>query len=273
MKIFSHRTIRAFTLVEMITSVGCGMIILGAILAAGISLQKSYAAVESYSMAEADQLRVLDYIAMDCRRATNAAVTTVTVNGVTENALVLTLPTYYSSSTSSSATFNTPSVTSGSLVFGSVSGGSVTANTDIVTVTYEQNVSNFTREVKVCTDSTCATVKSDNTTPIAKNVSTFTVNPVDLTKSVSCSIMFFPAFLHNTGTGTWRSGQYTPNDQTPDNGLGSNGDWYVINNTAADSTTVGDVYYKSGGSYSKIQNVKATTVSVQAFLRNAVARQ
>ena len=272
MKISSERTIRGFTLVEMITSVGCGTLVLAAIVAAGVSLQKSYGALEAYSTAEGDQLRVLDYIAMDCRRATTATVTPVTVNGVTENALVLTLPTYYSSSTSNSATFNTPSVTSGSLVFGTISGGTVTANTDIVTVTYEQNGNNFIREVKV-TDSTGATTRSDYITPVAKNVSTFTVNPVDLTKSVSCSIMFFPAFLHNTGTGTWRSGQYTPNDRAPDNSLGANGDWYVINNTATTASTVGDVYYRSGGSYSKIENVKATSVAVQTFLRNANARQ
>lgn len=271
MKFSARKKGAAFTLVEMMTSIGCGTIILAAIVAAGVSLQKSYAALESYSTAEADQLRVLDYIAMDCRRATSAAVSSVTVNGITENALVLTLPAYYSSSTSNSATFNTPYVNSGSLSFGTISGGTVTPNTDIVTITYEQNGSTFTREVKV-TDSTGATVRSDNTTPVARNVSSFTANPIDLTTNVSCSIMFFPNFLHNTGTGTWRSGQYTPNDHSPDSSIGSNGDWYVINSTATNQTTVGDVYYKSGGNYSKIENVKATTVAVNTFLRNAAAR-
>jgi len=260
MKIQTGKMPAGFTLAEMLVSVGCGTLVLAAIVTAGISLQKSYAAMESYSTAEGDQLRVLDYIAMDCRRAISATVTTVTVNGVSESALVLTLSPYYSSTTSS-ATANTPTISSGSISYG----------TDKVTITYEQNGSTFTREVKV-TDSTGSTVRSDYTTPIARNVSTFTANPVDLTTTVSCSIMFFPAFLHNTGTGTWRSGQYTPNDRAPDNGLGSNGDWYVINNTASTASTVGDVYYKSGGAYSKIENVKATTVAINTFLRNALAR-
>jgi hypothetical protein len=256
----------------MLVSVGAGTLIIAAVVTAGVSMQKSYAALESYSTAEADQLRVLDYIAMDCRRATAATVNSVTVNGVTESQLVLTLPTYYNSSTSNAAKFNSPTITNGSLQFGTISAGTVTANTDIVKVYYQQNASNFTREVKV-TDSTGATVRSDVTNAIAKNVSSFTANPVDLTTSVSCSIMFFPTFLKNTGTGKWWSGQYSPNDHAPDSTIGSNGDWYVINSTSSDPSIVGDVYYKSAGNYSKIENVKATTVAIQTFLRNASARQ
>jgi len=185
MKTFLKKTLLAFTLIEMMMSVGCGSLILAAVVSAGVALQRSFAAVEGYSTSEADQLRVLDYIAMDCRRATSAAVNTVTVNGVTENALILTLPPYYSS-TNSSAAPNTPILSSGSVSYGS----------DIVTITYEQNGTNFTREVKV-TDSSGTTVRSDNTTPIVKNVSTFTVTPSDLTTTVSCKITFSPSFTHN----------------------------------------------------------------------------
>jgi hypothetical protein len=106
------------------------------------------------------------------------------------------------------------------------------------------------------------------TTAVATNVSTFTVTPQDLTTSVSCSIMFFPNFTHMPGSGTWRSGA-----SAPANGLGSNGDWYAIDPTASSASTIGNVYMKSGGSYSLIQNVKATTVYINTFLRNAVARQ
>jgi hypothetical protein len=242
----------------MMMSLSCGTFILAAVIAASVSLQKSFTATQLYSGIEGDQLRVLDYIAMDCRRAASASVTTVTVNGITENALVLTLPPYYSS-TSSSAVPNTPVISSGAISYG----------TDIVTVTYEQNGSNFTREVKV-TDSSGTTVRSDNTTPIAKNVSTFTVNPIVQSNpwaSISCSIMFFPTFLRNSGTGTWWSG-----GAAPGNGTGANGDWYVIDATATDQSTVGNVYFKSGGAFSLVQNVKATTVYCNTFLRNASAR-
>ena len=260
MKAQETKRCAGFTLVEMLVSVSCGGLILAAVFAAGVSLQKSYAAMESYSMAEANQLRVLDYIAMDCRRANSATVNTATVNGVSEPQLVITVPPFYSSSTSSSATGNSPTISSGSASYG----------TDVVTITYEQQGTSFTREVKV-TDSTGSTVRSDVTTAIATNVSSFDVNSTDLTTTVSCKIMFFPNFLHYAGTGTWRSGQYSP-DQAPANSLGANGDWYCINSTASDQTTVGDVYCKSSGSYSKVQNVKATTVAINTFLRNAIAR-
>ena len=242
-------------------SVACGGFILAAIVAAGVSMQRSYAAVESYSTAEADQLRVLDYIAMDSRRATNVAVNTVTVNGISESALVLTLPPFYSS-TSNTAAPNNPSLSSGTLSYGS----------DYVTVTYEQSGTNFTREVKVCSDSSCGTVKSDSTTPIAKNVSSFTVDPNLVTNagvatSVTASIMFFPTFTHMTGNGTWRNG-----GSAPSNATGVDGDWYVIDTSASDPSTVGDVYLRASGTYSKIQNVKATTVACNVFLRNPSAR-
>src|SRR6202030_745637 len=136
---------------------------------------------------------------------------------------------------------------------------------------YAQIGKNFTREVTIFTGPNgTGSIVSDNTTPIARNVSTFTVNPIDQSNpwsNISCSIMFFPTFLHNTGTGTWWSGGSTPNNST-----GANGDWYVIDATATDQTTVGNVYFKSGGAYSLIQNVKATTVYCDTFLRNASAR-
>lgn len=255
---YAKRTHFGFTLIEMMIALSCGTFILTAVIAASVSLQRSFAAVQVYSGTEGDQLRVLDYIAMDCRRALSASVATVTVNGITESALVLTLPPFYSS-TSSNAVPNAPVISSGAISYG----------TDIVTITYEQNGSNFTREVKV-TDSTGATVRSDNTTPIARNVSTFTVNPIDQSNpwsTISCSVMFFPTFLRNTGAGTWWSGPTAPG-----NGTGANGDWYAIDATATDQTTVGNVYFKSGGTFSMVQNVKATTVYCNTFLRNASAR-
>jgi hypothetical protein len=260
-----------FTLIELMTSVGCGSFILAAVVAAGVSLQKSYTAFEGYSNAESDQLRVLDYIAMDCRRATNASITTATVNNgaenITVNQLVLTVPAYYSA-VDSTATANTPVLGSGGVTYGG--GSTVTVKYYInyynSIATASGNVAYFVREV--------VTATTDNITPIAKNVASFAVtdlNPAS-TGTVTCWIMFFPTFARMPGTGAWWSGQYSP-DHSPDNSIGVNGDWYVVNYTATDQTTVGDVYCKSGGAYSKINNVKATTVYCNTFLREADARQ
>jgi hypothetical protein len=229
----------------MLVSVSCGSMMLAAVLTAGIALQRSFAAVEGYSVSEGDQLRVLDYIAMDCRRALTAS--------VASNTLTLTLPVYYDSATSAS---NTPTLTSGALSYGPGS----------VTITYSQSGSNFNRTI-VIKDSGGNTTSS-NTTAIATNVASFTVTDIDLTSSLSCSIMFFPTFRYQTGSGTWRSGSTSPG-----NSVGSDGDLYVINPTATDQTTVGNVYRRTGGVYSLLQNVKATTVYGNTFLRNAGARQ
>jgi Tfp pilus assembly protein PilW len=241
-----NKNSRGFTFVEMMMSLGCGSIILAAVVTAGVAMQRSFAAVEAYSTAEGDELRVLDYVAMDCRRAT-----TVAVSG---NVLTLTLPVYYNSG-SSNAPY-APTLTNGTLSYGSGS----------VTVSYQQSGSDFTRSVTI--GGTTAT------STIAKKVSSFTVTPLNQSTTngtVSCSLMFFPTFLKNTGSGTWRSGVTNP-DTAPDNSIGSNGDWYVLNTTASVSI-VGDVYFKANGAYSKVQNVKATQVYCNTFLRNAVARQ
>jgi hypothetical protein len=239
-----------FTLVEMMMSLSCGTFILAAVMAASVSLQRSFAAMETYSTIEADQLRVLDYIAMDCRRASSASVN----NG----ALTLNLPVYYNSASSPAYQAYPPTLSNGVVTYGSGS----------VQITYWRSGKNFVREVTVLDSG--GGVVSDATTPIARNVATFTVNPIEQSNpwsSISCSIMFFPTFIRNAGSGTWWSGPSAPGA-----GTGSNGDWYVIDATATDQTTVGNVYFKSAGSFSLMQNVKATTVYCNTFLRNASAR-
>jgi Tfp pilus assembly protein PilW len=172
------RNIRhAFTLVEMMVAVACGSLMLGAVLAAGVALQRSFAAVEGYSIAEGDQLRVLDYIAMDCRRALSAS--------VTNNTLTLTVPVYYDSTSAPT----TPTLTTGAVSYG----------TGTVTITYSQSGSNFNRHIVVVDSG--GTTTSDVTTAIATNVASFTVAPQDLTSSVSCSITFSPRFTYLPGPG------------------------------------------------------------------------
>ena len=172
------KTWTAFTMVEMMLSVGCSSLILAAVLTAGVCLQRSFAAVEGYSIAEGDQLRVLDYIAMDCRRALSAS--------VVNNNLYLTVPAYYQSS----GTPYAPTFNSGSNAI-QYNGGAT------YTIKYAQQGSSFVRGV-----GPTATWPTGNTaTSIATNVSSFTVTPQDLTSTVSCSITFSPRFVYLPGPG------------------------------------------------------------------------
>jgi Tfp pilus assembly protein PilW len=270
------------TLVEIMVSAGCGSLLLAAVVTAGVSLQRSFGSVESYSVAEGDQLRVLDYIALDCRRATKGTVGalttptigngswtggtwvtqpyyrtggTWTVDNTKPSTLLLTLPVFYTSATGSIVT---PTLSAGTLSYGSGS----------VTVCYYQDSTDSTFKREVVLQDSSGTVTSDTITTVARNVASFTVTNQNLTSTISSTIMFFPTFKYTTGTGTWRSGATTPLDA-----VGVDGDMYVIDPTSATASTIGNVYRRSGGTYSLLQNVKATTVYCNTFLRNASARQ
>jgi Tfp pilus assembly protein PilW len=251
----------AFTLVEMLMSLGCGSLILAAVITSSVSMQRSYAAIDLYSTSETNQLRVLDYVALDIRRALSVC--------VTSSALTLTLPVYYSS-TSNTAVPNTPNSTTGNMT--ACDGSSISpymyygSSSGVVTVVYQKSGTSFTRTVTAPSGgSTITTTKA-----IATNVAAFAVTSSDnTTGSVKCSIMFFPTFTRNTGYGTWYSGT------TLDNTKGTDGDWFVIipATDGSNATSVGNAYYKTGGTFSLIDNVKATQVYINAYLRNPVTDQ
>jgi Tfp pilus assembly protein PilW len=177
MKPFRQKSRSGFTIVEMMTSLLCGSIILAALVAAGVGLQRGFAAVESYSMAEGNQLRVLDYVAMDCRRALSVT--------VASNTLTLTVAGYYKpNGTTYPPTFN--SATSG-IQYGGVA----------YTIQYTQSGSDFVRTV----GSTASWPAGSTARAIATSVSSFTVAVQDLTSTVSCSITFSPQFTNTPGSG------------------------------------------------------------------------
>lgn len=168
MKLYPNRRFGGFTLVEQMVSLTCGLIVLAAVLTAGVALQRSFAAVEGYSMAEGDQLRVQDYIAMDCRRAVGGA--------VANNTLTLSIPTYYDAS---SNPVDPKHPAAGSIEYGA----------STIPISYYQSGTRFMRQVNGVENA------------IATNVGSFTVTPQDLTSSVTCSITFAPRFttLANPG--------------------------------------------------------------------------
>ncbi len=168
MKLHTSASQHGFTIVEMVVSLTCGLMVLAAVITAGVALQRSLMAVEGYSMAEGDQLRVQDYMAMDCRRAVSAA--------ITNNTLTLQIPTYYDAN---NAPIDPTYTTSYAIQYG----------TGTIPISYYQSGNSFMRQVN-------GTEKA-----IATNVASFTVTPQDLTSSVTCSVTFTPRFtsLPNPG--------------------------------------------------------------------------
>ena len=107
-----------FTIAELMISMAAGMMILGALLAGSMGLQRSMHASELYGSSQSDQRRLIDYVARDLRRAvaigaTDAAGAPVALAsgsvGVAERAtLLLTLPGYYKSDVPGNGDFDQP---------------------------------------------------------------------------------------------------------------------------------------------------------------------
>lgn len=199
------KTWLGFTLVEMMMSVGCGSIVLAAVVAGGVSLQRSFAAVEGYSISEGDQLRVQDYIAMDCRRAVWGSVSGLSGNTpAVDNGswvsgswvhnssgpltLILTVPNYYDSNGNPQA----PQYNSGVIQYG---GGTTP-------ISYYQSGTSFMRQVGT-SSSQCSTGSSwtNCAKRIATNIYNFNVTPpsqqIINNDTVTYSITFSPTFTTN----------------------------------------------------------------------------
>jgi hypothetical protein len=109
---------RGFTMAEMLIALTGSTIIIGAMMLSSVSLQKAFRASEQFAAGQADQRRLIDYLARDLRRAVGIA-TSTQVNGSAatkvrgesvvvekETALVLTLPGYYQSNAPDDAKFD-----------------------------------------------------------------------------------------------------------------------------------------------------------------------
>jgi Tfp pilus assembly protein PilW len=190
MKVQRNKRRVGFTLIEVMMSAACASLMLAAVISAGVALQRSFAAVEGYSLAEGDQLRVQDYIAMDCRRAVSATrdngswtYSSNTWSWVSDPngtaTLIVTIPNYYDTNGNPvDPIYNS----TGAIQYG---GGTTT-------ISYYKSGSNFMRQVGF--DSTKAKA-------IATNVASFNVSEQDLTSRVTCSITFSPRFVYLPGPG------------------------------------------------------------------------
>src|SRR5260370_39118152 len=131
----SNRAIAAFTFVEMLMTLASSSIVLTALISGGVALQRSFAAVEGYSIAEGDQLRVSDYISMDVRRALTASVDN-------NNVLTITIPNYYDINNANPKWSNAHA-----LAPSFDANGAIQYGTGTTTIKYYHLASNFIREV------------------------------------------------------------------------------------------------------------------------------
>lgn len=82
-----RRRCGGFTMGELMMSLAIGSVVCATTMTGVVFLQKSYAATEQYATSMGDQTRVLDYLALDMRRASAVKIDT--------DSLSLTLPGYF----------------------------------------------------------------------------------------------------------------------------------------------------------------------------------
>src|SRR5437763_4557862 len=68
MKLNASPKVAGFTLSEMLVSVSLSSIVLAAAITAGVSLQKSFNAVDNYFTTHMQQIRIIDYLNRDVKR-------------------------------------------------------------------------------------------------------------------------------------------------------------------------------------------------------------
>jgi prepilin-type N-terminal cleavage/methylation domain-containing protein len=100
MKLKTSQSTAGFTLSEMLVSLTLSSIILAAAITSGVSLQKSFAAVDNYFSTQMQQIRIIDYLNRDVKRGL-IVTTSVDLQSVTMN-----LPNYIIQSGDSEAIAN-----------------------------------------------------------------------------------------------------------------------------------------------------------------------
>lgn len=151
-----HRGISAFSLAEMIIALGSQSIVLAGLVAGTVALEKSFDTTDKYIRGQTAQIRLIDYVAMDLRRAHKISVYTRSSGTYQKFAygsepfstvyddefLVITEPGFYQSNdpTSSSYSQQNPliSVSSNGSTWGVTYGSSASAVADETVVRYEQ---------------------------------------------------------------------------------------------------------------------------------------
>jgi len=177
-----------FTLGEMMISISLSSIVLAAAITSGVSLQKSFAAIDNYFTTHMQQIRIIDYLSRDVKRGL-IVTTSVDLQSVTMN-----LPNYIIQAGDSEAVANpsligtprTPTISYNS------NGWEVDYSPSTTTVVYSINGSSIRR-----TENGVVTTIASSTDQLVP-----TTTDVELanTESATTSVTFAPIFTSGGAT-------------------------------------------------------------------------
>ena len=192
------------SLVEVMVSVAITVIAISAIYVGSITLQKSFRAAQHYTTTQAAQLRVIDYVAMDLRRAVGypSAATSASTVGLPSGAvpeLELLIPNYYDISDPDKPKPRVPKIgPNGEIYYG-------TSASDLVKISYFTVKSTGSSGQNLCDVYRAVTANGVvKTTQLVSGAEDFTLTfAADDPKQqlVSTKITFPPMFRPLVGTG------------------------------------------------------------------------
>ena len=193
MKLKSSQSAAGFTLCEMLVSVSLSSIVLAAAITSGVSLQKSFNAVDNYFTTHMQQIRIIDYLNRDVKRGL-VVTTSVDLQSVT-----MSLPNYVIQSGDPEAIANpslvgtprTPTISYTS------NGWQVNYSPSMTTVVYSINGSSILR-----TENGVVTTIASSTDQLVPSTTDVELANTEYAKT---SVTFSPIFTSN-GTVASRTG-------------------------------------------------------------------
>jgi prepilin-type N-terminal cleavage/methylation domain-containing protein len=194
MKLTHHSHQSGFTLAEILTAMAIAVVIFAAILTASLAMQKTFNAVDNYFATHIQQIRIIDYLNRDVKRA---LICTTSAN---QQTVTLTIPKYIIQSGDAEAVSNpslvgamrSPTISTGT------SGSQVNYGTTTSTVVYSINGAAILRTE----DGVVTTVASSTDSLVPKDSDTELTNTEYTTMSVTFQPIFTSGNVADERTGT-----------------------------------------------------------------------
>jgi type II secretory pathway component PulJ len=193
MNLKRHTALAGFTLAETMVAVGVSGLVFAAIVAASVALYRSFNAVDAYFSTQMQQLRIIDYLNRDVKRAT------IVTTSADLQSITVTMPNYVIKAGDPEATANasligmprSPTVTA------TASGPQVNYGTGATTVVYSVSNNSILR------------TENGQVTTIASSTDQLLPQSTDVelanTEYAKTTVTFMPIFTMN-GSAAARSG-------------------------------------------------------------------
>ena len=180
MKLTHHSHQSGFTLAEIMMAMAIAVVIFAAIITASIAMQKSFNAVDHYFATHVQQVRIIDYLNRDVKRAL------IVITSANQQTVTLTIPKYIIQSGDAEAVSNPSLVGAMRSPTLSTTTSLVNYGTTTSTVVYSINGASILRTE----DGVVTTVASSTDSLVPKDSDTELTN----TEYTTMSVTFLPIF-------------------------------------------------------------------------------